>query len=99
MKLELYTSAFCGPCHAARAAVAEAERLVPALVTAEFDVAAHPDRAEELAIRSTPTIVLTDEDGTELFRAKGAPSVPQLLRAVADHLTMESPAATPSPVS
>jgi thioredoxin 1 len=30
--------------------------------------------------------VLTDDEGTELFRAAGAPSVPQLLRAVAAHL-------------
>jgi thioredoxin 1 len=45
MKLELYTSAFCAPCHAARAVVAEAQALVPALVVNEADVAARPDAA------------------------------------------------------
>lgn len=86
MKLELYTSAFCGACHAARAVVAEAARLVPSIVATDLDVASHSDRAEARDIVSTPTIVLTDDDGAELFRAAGAPSVPQLLRAVAAHL-------------
>ncbi|AMM20379.1 thioredoxin [Frondihabitans sp. PAMC 28766] len=86
MKLELYTSAFCGPCHAARAAVDEASRLVPDLRAVDLDVAAHSDEAEARDIRSTPTIVLTNDAGDELFRAAGAPSLPQLLTAVAAHL-------------
>jgi thioredoxin 1 len=86
MKLELYTSAFCGACHAARSVVAEAARLVPSLVATDLDVAASPYLAEAREIASTPTIVLTDDEGTELFRAAGAPSVPQLLRAVAAYL-------------
>lgn len=89
MKLELYTSAFCGPCHAARSAVDEAARLVPGLATTDLDVAAHSDEAEARDIRSTPTIVLTDDTGAEVFRAAGAPSVPQLLAAVARHLPPE----------
>lgn len=86
MRLELYTSAFCGACHAARGSVDEALRLVPGVTAAEFDVAFDPDRAEARDIVSTPTIVLTDDEGAELFRAAGAPSVPQLLTAVARHL-------------
>lgn len=86
MRLELYTSAFCGACHAARTAVDEATRLVPALESTDLDVAFAPDRAEQRDIRTTPTIVLTDASGAELFRAEGVPSVPQLLRAVAEHL-------------
>jgi thioredoxin 1 len=86
MKLELYTSAFCGACHAARAAVDEATRLVPVLEAVDLDVATHEDRAEARDIVATPTIVLTDDEGVELFRAAGAPNVPQLLTAVAAHL-------------
>jgi protein-disulfide isomerase len=85
MKIELYTSAFCGPCHAARAAVDEAVRLVPGLDAHDFDVAAHAGRAEARGIRSTPTILVTNDSGDELFRAPGAPSLPQLLTAVAAH--------------
>jgi thioredoxin 1 len=81
--LDLYTSAFCGPCHAARRAVADASRLVPALEVTEHDVAAESDRAEELGIRSTPTIVISDRDGNEVFRAPGVPRQDQLLTALA----------------
>lgn len=87
MQLELYTSAFCGACHAARGAVSEAVRLVPAVRTLERDVAFAPDEAERRDVRATPTIVLADDDGRELFRAEGAPSVPQLLTAIAAHLS------------
>lgn len=86
MRLELYTSAFCAPCHAARAAVDEASRLVPGLTSVDLDVARFADQAESRKIRSTPTIVLVDETGAEVFRAAGAPTLPQLLTAVAAHL-------------
>ncbi|MBA8813373.1 thioredoxin domain-containing protein [Frigoribacterium faeni] len=83
MKLELYTSAFCGPCHAARAVVADARALVPALEVDEADVAARPDQAEARDIRSTPTIVVTRDDGEVVFRAAGVPSLDKLLGAMA----------------
>ncbi|GAA4670225.1 thioredoxin family protein [Frondihabitans cladoniiphilus] len=83
MRIELFTSAFCAPCHAARSAVEEASRLVSGLSAVDLDVTRHEDEAEARGILSTPTIVLTDDAGHELFRAAGAPSVPQLLTAVA----------------
>ncbi|KQV24651.1 MULTISPECIES: thioredoxin family protein [unclassified Microcella] len=83
MLLELYTSAFCDPCHRAREVVAEAQRLVPALVVEERDVAAHAERAEELGITSTPTTVIRRADGTEVVRAAGVPTLPRLLTALA----------------
>jgi protein-disulfide isomerase len=86
MKLELYTSSFCGACHAARSVVDEATRLVASLEAVDLDIAFATERAEERDIRATPTIVLTDDSGAEVFRAEGAPSLPQLLTAVADHL-------------
>jgi thioredoxin 1 len=83
MKLELYTSAFCAPCHSARAVVAEARALVPALEVDEADVAARPDQAEERRITSTPTMVVLRDDGTEVFRAAGVPRLDQVLGALA----------------
>ncbi|PZE25622.1 thioredoxin family protein [Curtobacterium sp. MCBD17_028] len=83
MHLDLYTSAFCAPCAAARRVVGEAQRLVPALEVRELDVAAHPDRLEALGIRSTPTIVISGADGDEVFRAAGVPRPDQLLTALA----------------
>jgi len=83
MKVELYTSAFCGPCHAARAVVAEASALVPLLEVDEADVVARPDEAEARGVRSTPTIVVLDRAGGEVFRAAGVPRLDQLLGALA----------------
>ena len=83
MIAELYTSAFCGPCHATRAVLADAARLVPALRIEEFDVVRHEARAEAEQIRSTPTVILRDAAGAQVLRAEGVPTVPQVLQAVA----------------
>jgi len=83
MMLELYTSAFCGPCHAARAVVAEARALVPSLVVDEADVAARPEQAERRDVRSTPTLVVTRDDGEVVFRSPGVPTLDRLLGALA----------------
>ncbi len=86
VRLELFTSAFCDPCHRAREVIADAQRLVPALTVDERDVAAHQERAAELGIRSTPTTIIYDRDGGELLRAEGVPTLPRLLTALARSL-------------
>ncbi|MEN9621304.1 MAG: thioredoxin [Actinomycetota bacterium] len=83
MRIELFTSAFCDPCHRAREVIAEAQRLVPALTVDERDVAAHQARAAELGIRSTPTTIIYDREGEVLVRAEGVPTLPRLLTALA----------------
>jgi thioredoxin 1 len=83
MKLELYTSAFCGPCHAARAVVAEAEALLPGLDVVVADVALQPGPAEARGVTSTPTIVVVGPDGGAVFRSAGVPRLDQLLGALA----------------
>lgn len=86
MRLDLWTSAFCAPCAAARRVAASAAALVPGLTVSERDVAAHPDDAERLGIRSTPTIIVRGDDGSEVFRSPGVPTRDQLLVAVAKAL-------------
>ena len=81
--VDLWTASFCGACSAARAAVGEARRLVPALEIVERDVATAPDAAGTAGITSTPTIVVTAPDGREVFRSAGVPRVEQVLAAVA----------------
>jgi protein-disulfide isomerase len=83
VRIELFTSAFCDPCHRAREVIAEAQRLVPALTVDERDVAAHQARAAELGIRSTPTTIIYDREGEVLVRAEGVPTLPRLLTALA----------------
>jgi hypothetical protein len=81
VQFELFTSAFCGPCHHARAVITEAARLIPGATMVEHDVAHETDLAESLDIRSTPTVIVRDADGTETFRAGGVPNVAQALVA------------------
>lgn len=82
MLVELFTSAFCGPCRVARSVVTEAVRLVPGARVEEVDVAAQVERAAAMEIRSTPTVVLRDASGAEVFRSSGAPTLPQVLAAM-----------------
>lgn len=86
MRLELYTSAFCEPCHRTREIIAEAKALVPTLVVDELDVAAHHDRAADLGITSTPTTIIYAADGREVLRAAGVPTLTRLLTALAQAL-------------
>jgi protein-disulfide isomerase len=86
MELTLVTSAFCGACSRTRAVVADAARFLPGATVAEIDVARDPDAAEALEIRFTPTVIIRDDAGVEVFRAEGVPTVPQVLTAAAKAL-------------
>ncbi|HEU0257357.1 MAG TPA: thioredoxin family protein [Microbacteriaceae bacterium] len=86
MQFELYTSAFCGPCRGARQVLADAERLVPRIHVREFDVVRDEARAKEQDIRSTPTIIVRDGTGRQVFRAQGVPRLGQVLVAAASAL-------------
>lgn len=83
MIVEFYTSAFCGPCRSTRAVLARAAHLVPAARVEEIDVADATDRAEAAGVLSTPTVLVRDDAGVEVFRAAGSPSLPQVLVALA----------------
>jgi protein-disulfide isomerase len=81
--VDLYTSAFCEPCHLTRAVLADAARLVPAARIVERDVVTFESQAELDGIEVTPTVIVRDAEGTEVFRAQGVPTLPQVLTALA----------------
>lgn len=81
MELTLVSSAFCGACSRTRSVLAEAARYLPDATVAEIDVARDPDSAEALDIRATPTVIIRNDAGDEVFRAEGVPTVPQVLTA------------------
>lgn len=85
-RLTLYTSAFCEPCMQTRAVLAEAARLAPRIAVTELDVARNLERAERDGIRSTPTVIVAGQDGAEVFRAEGVPTLAQVLAAAAKAL-------------
>jgi len=66
-----------------RAVLAEAARLVPAAIVTELDFVRFEERAAAEGIRSTPTVIVRDAAGTEVFRAEGVPTVQQVLVAAA----------------
>ena len=83
MKLLFFSSSFCDPCIQTRAVLTQVSTLVPAAVIAELDVAVHTEEAERAGIRSTPTVVVLDDGDQEVFRAEGAPTLNQVLVALA----------------
>ena len=83
MQLEVFTSAFCEPCMQARAVLAQVPALVPGASVVERDVVRDIGRAEQERIRSTPTVIVRTDGGTEVFRAEGVPTLPQVLVALA----------------
>lgn len=66
-----------------RKVLGEVSALVPAARIAELDVVRDSDEAERAGIRVTPTVVVLKDDGTEVFRAEGVPSLNQVLVALA----------------
>ena len=66
-----------------RKVLGEVSALVPSARIAELDVVRDADEAERAGIRSTPTVVVLKDDGTEVFRAEGVPTVNQVLVALA----------------
>ncbi|TFD27458.1 thioredoxin family protein [Cryobacterium cryoconiti] len=83
MELTYYSSAFCEPCMQTRAVLAEVERLVPQASVRELDVARDAGEAEADGIRTTPTVIVRDANGVEVFRATGVPTLAQVLVAAA----------------
>ena len=83
VNLDLYTSAFCDPCIMTRAVLDDVRKLVPVLSVRELDVARDEEAARDAGIRSTPTIIVRTDDGNEVFRAEGIPTVNQVLVALA----------------
>jgi thioredoxin 1 len=81
--VDLYSSSFCGACTATRAVLDEAARLVPAARVVERNVASDPDAAAAEEIASTPTVIVRRDDGAEVFRAEGVPTIDRVLGALA----------------
>jgi thiol-disulfide isomerase/thioredoxin len=83
VNLLFFSSNFCEPCMVTRKVLGEVSALVPSARIAELDVVRDSDEAERAGIRSTPTVVVLKDDGTEVFRAEGVPSLNQVLVALA----------------
>jgi protein-disulfide isomerase len=83
VNVDFYTSAFCEPCMITRSVLGETSRLVAAMNLVEHDIVKAEREAERLGIRSTPTVIISNGSGSEVFRAEGIPSLNQVLVALA----------------
>jgi thiol-disulfide isomerase/thioredoxin len=81
VRLELFSTSFCGACRQTRAVLERAASLVPGASVTEHDLALEPDLGERLGIVQSPTTIVRDASGRELLRAAGVPTVPQVLVA------------------
>ena len=77
-----FSSAFCAPCRATRRTLAEVSEAVPGVAHVEVDAESHLELVRACGIEVTPTTVVLDADGAEVARATGAPTRPQVLRAL-----------------
>ena len=66
-----------------RKVLSEAERLVSSAHVVEHDIVRNESDAERLGIRMAPTVIVSDSNGAEVFRAEGIPSLNQVLVALA----------------
>jgi thiol-disulfide isomerase/thioredoxin len=83
VNLLFFSSTFCEPCMMTRTVLDEVSGLVPGVRLVELDVVQDAAEAERAGIRSTPTVVVTKDNGSEVFRAEGVPTLNQVLVALA----------------
>ncbi len=79
----VFSSAFCQPCRATRALLAEVTTLVAGFAFLEVDAEAHLRVVRELGITSTPTVVFVDAEGAEFARASGQPRKADVIATIA----------------
>jgi hypothetical protein len=80
---ELFSTSFCAACSQTRAVLERAIELVPGATLVDHDLAREPRLAEAQNIEHSPTTIIRDANGVELYRAVGVPTLPQVLVAAA----------------
>ena len=73
-KLLVFSASWCGPCNGFKPTLLELdqERLI------YVDIDEKPEIRADYEVRSVPTVILVDEDGTEIERLVGAQSLSRL---------------------
>ena len=84
-----FSSAFCQPCRATRAVLAEVTAMLPGVAHIEVDAESHLDAVRALGILRTPTVLVIDAAGLIVTRASGQPRKADVIAAVAPLLADE----------
>jgi thiol-disulfide isomerase/thioredoxin len=86
-----FATAFCAPCRATKARLAQLQTTHPGLAAVHVDAESQLDAVRALDVRRTPTLFYLDRAGALLGRSSGAPRPDELRALVAAH----APAAGP----
>lgn len=78
-----FSTAFCGPCRATKARLAQLQTSRPGLAVVQVDAESHLDEVRALDVRRTPTLFYLDRSGAVVGRSSGAPR-PEELTALVD---------------
>ncbi|MFI2651269.1 TlpA family protein disulfide reductase [Micromonospora fulviviridis] len=78
-----FSAPVCAPCQAARRVLEDVAGRLDGVTLLEVGVEEHLDRARELDVWRTPTVLLVDGDGRIVRRAAGVPDRADLLAALA----------------
>ncbi|WP_433870498.1 TlpA family protein disulfide reductase [Saccharopolyspora sp. CA-218241] len=79
--LQLSTT-FCAPCRHTRVLLDDLARRTDGLRHVEVDLAHHPEWSTTLRVHTTPTTLVLDSGGEELFRIGGVPRRDALAEAL-----------------
>jgi thiol-disulfide isomerase/thioredoxin len=80
-----FSTAFCGPCRATKARLAQLQTSRPGLAVVQVDAESHLDEVRELDVRRTPTLFYLDRSGALVGRSSGAPRPDELTALVDAH--------------
>jgi thiol-disulfide isomerase/thioredoxin len=81
-----FSTAFCGPCRATKARLAQLQQRRPGLAVVQVDAESHLDEVRELDVRRTPTLFYLDRQGALVGRSSGAPRPEELTALVDAHV-------------
>ncbi len=82
LTLVQFSSAFCSPCRATRALLADVVSSRDDVAHVEVDAESHLDLVRRLGILRTPTVLVVDAQGRVLTRASGLPRREQVLAVI-----------------
>ena len=80
-----FSTAFCGPCRATKARLAQLQVGRPGLAVVQVDAESHLDEVRALDVRRTPTLFYLDRSGVVVARSSGAPRPDELTALVDAH--------------
>lgn len=83
--LQLSTT-FCAPCRHTRILLADLAGRTEGLRHVEVDLTHHPEWSTPLGVHETPTTLVLDAAGHELFRVSGVPRRGDLAETLRPHL-------------